>query len=195
MRKILGVTGRIGSGKSTVCNELAFKFGYSIIEVDVIRYALMKKDITPAAVEFRKKLAHAFDVELSGDHAWFDYDAFAKKLFSSKENVSKCADIMTPYIKAEIRAQLATTQGNVAIAWAYLIEHDYLELVDSVLLVTCSDSAFEQRQYLLVCSIDDAIQRRNLEPSDDQRICALKALNIPFTVYENNNYDFSALHA
>lgn len=200
--KIVGVTGKIGSGKSTVCNELAHRYGYKVLSVDVIRHGLMKLRTDESACRFRGKLIKAFELEPLSQFNFYDYSKFATLLFQSKDSIEKCASIMTPYIKDSLKLEIEKLSLNncatkVALEWAYLIEHGYLDLVDSVLLVTCSEASFKEREYAMY--LEDAEQtaqlRRSLEPSDDCRISQLNKLNVPYRVYSNNNYDFSDLYA
>mgnify|MGYP003344783496 CR=1 FL=1 len=98
--KIIGVTGKLGSGKSFVANELSFNTKNStVLEVDYIRNKLFKVSKSKDAIELRKKIAQAFQIDVTTENVWLDYFQFYQKLFSDSNNVQLCANIMTPYIK------------------------------------------------------------------------------------------------
>lgn len=190
--KVVGITGRLGAGKSFVAQELSFNTPNSkVIEIDFIRNALFKTSKAKDAIRLRKEIAHAFEVCTDSQYAWLDYAAFYQKLFSSPKQVSLCANIMTPYIKKRIKRILSEFKkenvSKVYLAWAYLIEQDYLDMVDEVILVTCQENlALTRAEFSPHFNPEEAKRRRAIEPSDTERISILEEKEISFKVINNS---------
>lgn len=191
--KIIGVTGKLGSGKSFVANELSFNTKNStVLEVDYIRNKLFKVSKSRDAIALRKKISHTFDIDVTTEYVWLDYFQFYQKLFSDYNYVQLCANIMTPYIKKRIKKELITLQGKgiscVYLPWAYLIEHDYLDIVNEVIFVTCQEDLVLRRAELSP-HFDplEAKRRRSIEPSDTERISNLISKNIPYKIIDNSH--------
>lgn len=190
--KVVGITGRLGAGKSFVAQELSFNTPNSkVIEIDFIRNALFKTSKAKDAILLRKEIANAFDVPTNSQYAWLDYAAFYQKLFSSTKQVSLCAHIMTPYIKKRIKRVLngfkKENVSEVYLAWAYLIEQDYLDMVNEVIFVTCQeDLVLTRAEFSPHFNPEEAKRRRLIEPSDAKRIATLKEKEIPFKIIDNS---------
>ena len=190
--KLVGITGRLGSGKSFVAHELSFNTPNSkVIEIDFIRNALFKTSKAKDAILLRKEIANAFEVSTDSQYAWLEYTTFYQKLFSSPKQVSLCAHIMTPYIKKRIKRILNEFKkenvSEVYLAWAYLIEQDYLDMVDEVIFVTCQeDLVLTRAEFSPHFNPEEAKRRRFIEPSDTERIAILEEKEIPFKVIDNS---------
>lgn len=115
--KILGLTGGIGSGKSTVAARLAHH-GIPVIDADKIGHQLLDQDTAVSSA-----IAGAFGAEVLTE-ARIDREKLARKVFADADARKRLNDITHPAIVAEVRAQveaLAAAGHTMAVVEAALI--------------------------------------------------------------------------
>ena len=105
--KIIGITGGIATGKSTVSKMLA-SYGYEVIDADVIARELQVKD-SPVLLEIIK----TFGSTVLDETANLNRDKLGKLIFSCKENRAKLDGIIHPAIRAEFERRIAQSQAEV----------------------------------------------------------------------------------
>ncbi len=153
---ILGVTGTIGAGKSTVCNIIK-EMGYPVISADeighkVLTYPSVKENI-------RKTFGQVFDSEGSVDRK-----KLAEIVFSSKENLQKLNGITHPVIKDVIikeATDLESKNSLVVCEVPLLFESGWEDLFDKTLVVYISKEETLKRLEKRGMSRQDAILRYN----------------------------------
>lgn len=129
---VIGVTGGICSGKSTVC-ALLRSGGAKVIDADRIAHSLMAPG-KPAFV----KLVKAFGRGILGRGGKIDRRALAEEAFSSVKKLALLNGIAHPYILKEIRARLNKSAGLTVLDAALLTETGMHRLVDLVVFVKAS---------------------------------------------------------
>lgn len=102
----LGVTGGIGSGKSTVCSLLA-QGGAVVIDADAISRACT----APGAVAVAA-IAQAFGPSVLSAPGVLDRDALRARVFSDAQAKAQLQSILHPLIGAEIARQSAQAQAD-----------------------------------------------------------------------------------
>jgi len=131
----IGITGGIGSGKSTVSN-LFEEAGYNVIRADDVA-----KDILISNPEVRKNVIDTFGDEVYKDGS-LNKEFLAAKVFSDEENVEKINSIVHPPTIKQI-LHLITEElekKDIAFVEAALILESSLDVIlDYVLLVTAED--------------------------------------------------------
>ncbi len=133
-RLVVGIGGNIGSGKTTVVNELK-RFGARIIDADQIGWTLLRR----TAPQY-KKLVKTFGKKILSKSGQIDRKALAKKAFASKASVKKLNGIMHPAIVEHIRNDLARYKKGLVILDAALLFTVGLDKdVDVAILVTAPD--------------------------------------------------------
>jgi dephospho-CoA kinase len=116
--KVIGLTGGIGSGKSTVSRFLA-KLGAVIIDADRIGHQVLETDS-----EARRQVVDAFDKKVLTSDGHIDRKKLGGLVFKSPEALSRLNRIMHPRIYDVIKAQLERyrRQGaNVVVVEAPLL--------------------------------------------------------------------------
>ncbi|MGL4484052.1 MAG: dephospho-CoA kinase, partial [Anaerovoracaceae bacterium] len=108
--KIIGITGGIGSGKSTVSNYLIGK-GYAVIDADKISKELMQK-----GEEGYKQVLEAFGEEILEEDGKIDRLLLAKKVFRNEESKKKLNEITHPLVIAEINRQVKELEINANLS-------------------------------------------------------------------------------
>ena len=128
---IIGLTGGIASGKSTVAKTLGTLGAYSI-DADKLGHSAYVKGT--AAFD---QVVEAFGPDVVGDDGEVDRRALGGKVFGDPAALKRLTDIVWPAIQAmaqrEIDQALAADASRpVVLEAAVLIEADWLNLVDQV---------------------------------------------------------------
>lgn len=125
----VGLTGGIGSGKSTVAEKFE-ELGVHVIDTDAISHQLTE---TP---EVLQRLRQAFGDSIIANHR-LDRGQLARLVFSSETEKSRLEAILHPLIRQEVFRQLGhyADEAYVIIAVPLLLETDFHELVDRILVV------------------------------------------------------------
>lgn len=136
----IGLTGGIGSGKSTVC-RLFSEWDVPIIDADVIARQLVEPE-QPALM----RLAEVFGKEILSDDGRLDRAKLRAKVFSDACARQQLDAIMHPLVYQEIESVVTCLQGTYCvIAIPLLLETNKQHVVDRVLVVDCSVEAQMQR--------------------------------------------------
>ena len=163
---VIGVTGKTGSGKSSVCLELK-KLGAYIIDTDVIARKIVEKD-TPAL----KQLAEHFGDVILNDDGSLNRKALATLAFSSKEETEKLNGITHPYIAKEVEKEIAFAKENgfeyCIVDAAALIESDCKDFCD-IIAVVCAREKIRLKRIIERDGIDEksAKLRISAQKSDE----------------------------
>lgn len=132
MTKIIGVTGGIASGKSTVVAEIR-KAGYEVIDADSVVHELQAK-----GGKLYQALIFAFGTGILNAAGELDRPKLSQLIFSSPENREKSAKLQNKIIRQELatrRDQLAQSQEIFFMDIPLLIELDYVDWFDQIWLV------------------------------------------------------------
>jgi dephospho-CoA kinase len=98
--KVIGLTGGIGSGKSTVSQFLA-ELGATIIDVDKVWHEALKP-----GTEIWQKIVAAFGTEILATNREIDRKKLGKNVFGNPEALTRLNNIMHPWMYKTVRAQL-----------------------------------------------------------------------------------------
>ena len=119
MKKVIGITGSIGSGKSyavqifkTICKQNGINA--SFFDVDDIRRNILKNENVDRA-------------ELN------------KKIYNNQYEMKKYKDFINPKIKEYLIQKINNTEGVIFIEWALLIEDCLYDLVDNIIMIYCEE--------------------------------------------------------
>lgn len=126
----VGVTGGIGSGKSTVCAILA-GWGIAVYDSDSRARALMN-DSAP----LRGALAAAFGAECYGPDGMLDRTYLSGRVFGDAEALGRLNAIVHPAVREDFRRWAGAQQGPyVVLESAILFEAGFGDEVDTTLAV------------------------------------------------------------
>ena len=132
MTKIIGITGGIASGKSTVVAEIK-KYGYQVIDADRVVHELQAK-----GGKLYQAHSNWFGSEILQENGELDRKKLGQLIFSSKDMLEKSSHLQNGIIREELarrRDELAKTQDVFFMDIPLLIEHDYMEWFDDIWLV------------------------------------------------------------
>lgn len=138
MMKVLGLTGGIATGKSTVSNHLRQQ-GRLIIDADQVA-----RDIVRPGTVGLSQVVKAFGKNILTDNGELDRGRLAKLVFSSKKARQQLNDILQPLIRQQIVTMLDKYRQQqvplVVLDTPLLIEEHYQPLCDYIMVVTTKRS-------------------------------------------------------
>lgn len=145
MTKIIGITGGIASGKSTVVDEVR-KHGYQVIDADQVVHELQAK----GGKLYQALLDWLGDGILKRDGE-LDRQKLGQMIFASKEMLAKSSQIQNGIIRQELarrRDELAKSQEVFFMDIPLLIERDYVDWFDDIWLVFIDEKTQLERLVL-----------------------------------------------
>jgi dephospho-CoA kinase len=138
---LLGLTGNIACGKSTVGQLLADRFGAEYVDADRLVHALY----APGTPETRA-IANRFGQELMGEDGTIDRRRLGDIVLAAREALRDLEHILDPAVSQAIDDRLASTQASVFVLDAIrLIEAGLAARCDAVWVVVCDQQAQMQR--------------------------------------------------
>ncbi|MEI4392962.1 dephospho-CoA kinase [Streptococcus anginosus] len=164
MAKIIGITGGIASGKSTVTNYLRQK-GYQVIDADQVVHELQAK-----GGKLYQALVSWLGSAILNEAGELERPKLSQLIFSSQENLAKSSQLQNDIIRQELanrRDQLAKTEETFFMDIPLLFEQDYADWFDEVWLVDVSKGT----------QLERLMARNNLSQEEaQQRIAAQLSL-------------------
>jgi len=136
--KVIGLTGGIGSGKSTVSKFLA-ELGAVIIDADKVGHEALKPD-----TEAWREVVAAFGRQILTPDGDINREKLGEIVFRNPESLSRLNQIMHPRMYDIVKAQLEGYRkqgvGVVVIEAPLLIEANWTSLVDEVWVTVAPQS-------------------------------------------------------
>jgi dephospho-CoA kinase len=151
----IGLTGGIGSGKSTVAAELV-ACGAWLVDTDAIARAL-----TAPGGAALPAIAQAFGAAMIGADGALDRDRMRALAFADAQARSRLEAVLHPLIGAEADAQAARAEGRVVVFDVPLLTErpHWRTRVDRVLVVDCPEALQVQRVIARSGWTADAVRR------------------------------------
>lgn len=130
--KIIGITGGIGSGKSTVLKLLKEEYNAYIVETDVLAHKLMQRGNKTYI-----NIVNGFGEAILDENKEIDRAVLGTLVFQHEEKLKLLNSIVHPDVKQYIRSDIDAKkqQGKVdlyIIEAALLIEDGYKEICDEI---------------------------------------------------------------
>ena len=98
---VIGITGGVGCGKSTVLNLLEEKYGAKIIEADALGHEAMKPGTEPY-----QKICDTFGVDITGEDGQILRPLLADKIYRDDNGRERLNAIVHPFVIEQICKQL-----------------------------------------------------------------------------------------
>lgn len=129
---IIGITGGIGTGKSTVLNLLKHKYGFVVFEADKIGHELMQK-----GYEVYDKIVECFGTEILNEDLTINRKLLSDIVFHDKEKLKHLNRIVHPAVISEISSEIEKCRrqsgtDRFVIEAALLIESGCDKICDHV---------------------------------------------------------------
>ena len=130
----VGLTGGIGSGKTTI-SDLFAELGVDVIDTDEISRALTGK-AQPAVAQ----ISEQFGPDVVAGDGSLNRDRMREIAFSDPEARKKLQGILHPLIRAEVQRRLAASANLYALVVVpLLVESRGYDFADRVLVIDCSE--------------------------------------------------------
>ena len=164
---VLGLTGNIGCGKSSVSN-IFMQNGIDVVDADIeARRIFDDKDLL-------NKVFSTFGDSIKNEDGSLNRKALGNIVFNDDEKLIELNNLTHPQIKKNILSQVSKykEQGKkiVVIDAALLIEDDYLPYIDKLVLITCrEDIQIERIKNRDNCTEKEAVSRINSQMSQSEK--------------------------
>jgi dephospho-CoA kinase len=154
---IIGLTGGIGSGKTTVSDMFAE------LNIDIIDADIVAREVVEPGSSALIAIGEHFGSEYITDQQQLDRNKLRSRIFNNPEDKLWLNNLLHPLIRQEILAQLANAQSNYCILVApLLLENGLNKLVNKVLVVDVNES----------CQIERTVARDASSSAEIKRIIA-----------------------
>lgn len=142
--KIIGITGGIGSGKSTVLAYMEEQYHAYILQTDQIAHKLQEPDQI-----CYEKIKNLFGKDILQEDGRIDRVKLGNLVFSDREKLNLLNQIIHPEVKTYVKKEIrhAQTEGIelVLIESALLLEDHYEELCDELWYIYAKEDVRIQR--------------------------------------------------
>lgn len=164
--KVIGITGRSGCGKSTVCAELA-KMGIAVIDADTVA-----REVVDAGQPCLADIALEFSIMILNPDGTLNRKKLGEIVFGNREKLIKLNQITFPYINEEINKKLQklSAQGRklAVIDAPTLFESGLNKSCDLVAVVVCEDESSLNRIVIRDRISDDQARSRLTSQHDNE---------------------------
>ena len=167
--RVIGLTGGIASGKSTVSN-LFKKVGVPIIDADVVARKVVEKDS-----EGLMSLTKRFGNSILLNDGSLDRTKLGRKMFSDASVLKEVNDLLQPLIRTEIELQIqeAKKQNNplLILDIPLLFEMHYENLCDEIIVVAVSlETQIQRLKNRNGLSKEEALKRIESQMSLEEKV-------------------------
>ncbi|MGN0383964.1 MAG: dephospho-CoA kinase [Eubacterium sp.] len=144
---IIGITGGIGSGKTSVLQILKTEYDAIIIQADIVAKEIRARGM-PAYNEIVKFLGSSI---LNRDGT-INNDVVADIVFNDKSKLEKINSIIHPLVRDEIERRIEFEKSHnlsayILIEAALFIEAGYMDMCDKLWYVYCDTDTRKKRLY------------------------------------------------
>nr|WP_317331221.1 dephospho-CoA kinase [uncultured Romboutsia sp.] len=165
---ILGLTGSIGCGKSSLSNILKDN-NIDIIDADIISRKIFEDEKLLASV------FEQFGDSIKNKDGSLNRKALGNIVFNDDNKLIELNNLTHPKIKEKILNEIEKAKLYnkyiVAIDAPLLIEGGYLDIVDKVLVITCNeDIQINRIQKRDNCSKEEALSRISSQISQEDKV-------------------------
>ncbi|MDK8479070.1 dephospho-CoA kinase [Corynebacterium pseudodiphtheriticum] len=166
--KIIGLTGGIGGGKSTVARSLQ-KHGFPIVDADLIAREIVEPG-QPALAELTKE----FGADILNTDGSLDRGLLASRAFENKETTQRLNNITHPRINQRTQELFDEARENGAEAVIYdmplLIDKGLHKDMDATIVVHAAEHVrLERLTTKRGLDVDDVRRRINAQIDDETR--------------------------
>lgn len=162
----IGVTGNIGSGKSTFCNYLVFK-GFKVLKADDVA-----KDILSNDENIKKEIIKRFGGETFTDNK-LNKKYLADKIFPDPQKVQQINSIIHPKVFDKLEKQFGLIKSNekfVFVEAALIYEAGMEDFFDYVVLITSElENRFRRKEKSDNYTLEEFNSREENQIKEDEK--------------------------
>lgn len=137
--KLIGITGKTGTGKSTIATILAQKLNSQYVDIDKIGHQATSDPF------IAKKLCNVFGNEILDSNEMISRKKLGNIVFSDTDKMQILTDITWEYMEHKLDDILLQKQQYFIFDWALLPKVKYWDMCDIKILVTSDDTIRKER--------------------------------------------------
>lgn len=137
--KLIGITGKTGTGKSTIATTLAQKLDGQYVDIDKIGHHATSDPI------IAKKLCDILGNEILDSNGTINRKKLGNIVFSDTDKMQILTDITWEYMEQELDKILLQKQQYFIFDWALLPKVKFWDMCDIKILVTSDDTVRKKR--------------------------------------------------
>lgn len=135
----VGLTGSIGSGKSTVASIFAEQ-GAHLVDADVVSHTLLEP-----GTEVHQKVIQAFGTEIQRTDKSIDRRKLGEIVFASPEKRQLLNSIVHPAVRTVVLGRIVELEqsvraGIVVVDAALMVESGFYKLFEKLVVAACSEA-------------------------------------------------------
>ena len=155
---VIGITGGIGSGKSTVASMLA-ELGAEVIDADALGHEALRRD------DVKEQLREAWGEGVFDASGEVDRRALAAEAFGGESQARRLNAIVHPPILAEIRRQVQACRAKALVLDAALLIESGLDAICDVVVFVDAPAAVRRERVAARGWTDRELQNREARQS------------------------------
>jgi dephospho-CoA kinase len=168
---VVGVTGGVASGKSSLCRMLAGR-GAAVIDADAV-----SREVTAPGSETLSKLVERFGTDILLPTGELDRGALSEAAFAAPEGVRDLNRLTHPAILGAVGRKVEDMaasgyDGIVVVEAALIVEETPKGVFDLIVAVVCSDAKRRERLSRLPQGAAVALERMSRSQFSDRRKAA-----------------------
>lgn len=165
---ILGLTGNIGCGKSSL-SSIFNNEGIDIVDADIIARQIYNDE------KLLKKVYDTFGIDIKNEDGSLNRKALGRIVFNDDEKLIQLNKLTHPAIRQKVSDKIDEYKKQkkqiVILDAALLVESDYLNFIDKLLVVTCEEQIqIERIKQRDNCSTEDALSRIKSQMSQENKV-------------------------
>lgn len=134
-KRLIAITGGIGSGKSFVAKLAAKEFGLQYIDTD----SLAKRQMMPGGCSY-KGVVDYFGEDILKESGEIDPSKLGPKVFGHPEELKMLNSLTHPNVIAEVKSLADEYEGDTLVESALLVEAGMTEMFDEIIVVQAPDA-------------------------------------------------------
>ena len=165
---VVGLTGNIGCGKSSL-SDIFRAQGIKIIDADIIARQIYEDE------KLLSKVYETFGNDIKNEDGSLNRKALGRIVFSDDEKLIQLNKLTHPVIRQKVSDEIEEYKSQneeiVILDAALLVESDYLNFIDKLLVVTCKENIQIERIIARDnCSIEEALGRIKSQMSQENKV-------------------------
>ena len=165
---VVGLTGNIGCGKSSL-SDIFRDEGIKIIDADIIARQIYEDE------KLLSKVYETFGNDIKNEDGSLNRKALGRIVFSDDEKLIQLNKLTHPVIRQKVSDEIEEYKSQneeiVILDAALLVESDYLNFIDKLLVVTCKENIQIERIIARDnCSIEEALGRIKSQMSQENKV-------------------------
>lgn len=131
--KLIGITGKTGSGKSTIGKTLADKLNCKYIDIDKIGHEATSN------ITISKRLCEKFGQDILDENNNIDRKKLGNIVFSNKDKMQILTNLTWNYMQNKLDIIISKKEDSYILDWALLPLVKYFDMCNIKILITSND--------------------------------------------------------